>query len=323
MSEQNSPPARAPAALCLALLLSMALTGLSHGATPESESTRTDTFASPPPNWHSLVLRDTGVIGSVTTRIDLRVPTETELRSALFAGQEVRSPRLVAPPVQELEVTSRVSVLLGTGIESRSRLWFNADGGLPLQLVRTSLGKNPSRKRYRFGSHQVDRLRTKPDNPTEAEQAPEHWSQSSESRYPLPDTDGVCAKLLESSQLLYLLSSPTHAVSVKPEVLCVFDRKRVYRVAVQMLEREAVAVDYLQVVAGREKRVTQTPEALHVVVTSKPLEASEADKEAFSFLGLQGEIHLLLSDPERIPLRIRGQVPGYGMIELELEELTR
>ena len=45
--------------------------------------------------------------------------------------------------------------------------------------------------------------------------------------------------------------------------------------------------------------------------------------EPFSFLGLKDEIHLLLSDPGRIPLRVRGQVPGFGMIDLELKTLIR
>ena len=45
--------------------------------------------------------------------------------------------------------------------------------------------------------------------------------------------------------------------------------------------------------------------------------------EPFSFLGLKDEIHLLLSDPGRIPLRVRGQVPGFGMIDLELKKLIR
>jgi hypothetical protein len=44
--------------------------------------------------------------------------------------------------------------------------------------------------------------------------------------------------------------------------------------------------------------------------------------EPFSFLGLK-DVHLLLSDPGRIPLRVRGKVPGFGMIDLELKKLTR
>ena len=43
----------------------------------------------------------------------------------------------------------------------------------------------------------------------------------------------------------------------------------------------------------------------------------------FSFLEQQNKIYLLLSDPGRIPLRVHGQVPAFGMIDLELKKLIR
>ena len=101
-----------------------------------------------------------------------------------------------------------------------------------------------------------------------------------------------------------------------------FDRKHVYRVGFRTLGREQLDVDYLQVAAGQETRVRRTLEALHVVLTSRPLEGAREDVEPFSFLGLK-DVHLLLSDPGRIPLRVRGKVPGFGMIDLELKKLTR
>ena len=107
------------------------------------------------------------------------------------------------------------------------------------------------------------------------------------------------------------------------ESLCVFDRQHVYRVDFRVLGRELLEVNYLQVESGQETRVKRTLEALHVTLTGRPLEEAAADGQPFSFLGLQGDIQLLLSDPGRIPLRVRGQVPGFGRIALELGVLTR
>jgi hypothetical protein len=112
-------------------------------------------------------------------------------------------------------------------------------------------------------------------------------------------------------------------LSERPVALCLFDRKYVYRVGFRTLGREQLEVDYLRIAASQETRVKRTLEALHVTLTSRPLEGAREDVEPFSFLGLKDEIHLLLSDPGRIPLRVRGQVPGFGMIDLELKKLTR
>ena len=312
--------------LCVVMVLAMAQSSLSYGAT--LEDSRTDSVAPAPLNghklnWHKLELQDAGVIASVTTRIDLRKLAATAVRPLLSNGPQQIAPRVAAPWIQELVVSNTIQLLLGANIETQARLWFNADDGLPLQLVRIRQGSDPTRKLYRFGNKQVYRLRSKPGNKAETGQSPEHWSQIKESFYPLPDPDGECPTILEASQLLTLLSNPDQLLSERPAERCVFDRKHVYRVAFRTLGREQLDVDYLQLATGQETRVRRTMEARHVTLTSRPLAGAREDVEPFSLLGLQNEIHLLLSDPERIPLRVSGQVPGFGDIDLELKTLAR
>jgi hypothetical protein len=304
------------------MLLAMVQASPSSAATLAAEDNRPDT-APVAMNWRALALRDAGMTGSVTTRIELRALTAAEVQPALLDAPGTVSPREAGTRIQELEVASSIRSLLGAGIELEERLWFNADDGLPLQLVRMRQGSKPSQKLYRFGSSQVYRLRRQPAGRAESGQPPEKWSQTSESFYPLPGPDEGCATILESSQLLYLLSSPNHEFSEKPVALCVFDRQRVYRVEFRVLGREPVYVDYLQMAAGQETRIRRTQDALHVALDSRPVGGAHEDDEPFSFLGLSGEIHLLLSDPGRVPLRVRGQVSGFGTIDLELEKLTR
>jgi len=303
------------------MALAMAQTSLSYGAV--AENSRTDTVAPTPQNWRKLELRDAGVIASVTTRIELSKPSATDVRPLLSDGPQQIAPRVAAPRIQELVVSNTIQLLLGAEIETQAHLWFNADDGLPLQLVRMRLGSNPSRKLYRFGSKQVYRLRSKPGNKAETGQPPGHWSQIRESFYPLPGPDGECPTILESSQLLTLLTNPDQMLSEQPVELCVFDRKHVYRVGFRTLGQEQLDVDYLQLAAGQETRVRRTMEALHVTLTSRPFTDARGDVKPFSLLGLQDEIHLLLSEPGRVLLQVRGQVPGFGMIDLELKKLTR
>jgi hypothetical protein len=166
-------------------------------------------------------------------------------------------------------------------------------------------------------------MRSQPASSAETRQSPDKWSQISESFYPLTAPGEVCPVILESSQILYLLSEPGHEFGKEPEKFCVFDRKHVYQVILQTLGQERLAVDYLQLTAGHENRVRHTQEATHVVFSGLPVADAPGDVQPFSFLGLKGDIHILLSEPGRIPLQIRGEVTGFGNVDLELKKLTR
>ena len=303
------------------MLLAIVQASSSYATTLESN--RPDTIAPSSLNWRTLELRDAGVTGSVTTRIELSHLPAAEVQAILKDAPSLVSQRAAGTRIEALAVASSIRSLLGVKIENRTRLWFNMDDGLPLQLMRQRQGSKPSQKLYRFGSSQVYRQRRQPADKTEAGQPAEHWSEISESYYPLPGPDKECPVILESSQLLYLLSNPDHVFSERAQELCVFDRQRVYRVGIRLLGREPLAVDYLQLDASEETRVKRTLQALRVAVTSHPLEGAPEDVQPFSFLGLDDDIELLLSDPGRIPLRIHGQVSGFGTLDLELKKLAR
>lgn len=303
----------------IAHYLVLVLASLSYGAT--AETLHTDTITPAPPDWHKLELQYAGMFGTVTTRIELEKHAATEVMPTLADVPPQMSPRPASPLVGELAISNTVELLLSAGIEILTRLWFNEDDGLPLQLVWMRQGNDPSRKLYRFGSNRVYRLRSEPGKRAETGQPPENWSQLSKALYPLPDRE--CPAILESSQLLIRLSSPGKMPADTAEELCVFDRKHVYRVEIRNLGRVKVDADYLQLAAGQETRVRRSLEATRITFSSRPLGGAQEDVEPFSFLGLKGEIQLLLSEPGRIPLRVRGQVPGFGMLDLELKKLTR
>lgn len=295
---------------------------LLYGVAVAAESRQPDT-ATVSQNWHKLELRDSGVTGSVTTRVELKTLPAAARQSTLLDAPQLMSPRQAGKRIGVLEVANSIRLLLGVDIEKRSRLWFNEDDGLPLQLIRLRQGNKPSQKLYRFGSSQVYRQRRQPADRAETQQPAGDWSEISESYYSLPGPGEECPVILESSQLLYRLSSPDHVFSETGGAFCVFDRQHVYRVGFRNLGRAPLDVDYLQVEASQETRVKRTLQAIQVTLSGRPLDGAPADVPPFSFLGLQGDIQLLFSDPGRIPLRVRGQVPGFGMIDLELGELTR
>lgn len=307
--------------LQLIVMLAMAQISPSYAAAAVADSKQPDTAAPAPLNWGSLELKNTGMATAVTTRIELKTLSAVAVQSALIDAPKPMLQRVAAARIQALLVANSIRLLLGVGIETETQLWFNTDDGLPLQLNRSRRGRKPSQKLYRFGNRQVYRLRRQPADKIESGQPAGQWSEISESFYPLPDAG--CPLVLESSQLLYLLSSPDYALGESTAEVCVFDRQRVYKVGFQLLGREPLDVDYLQVTANEETWVKRPLYALRVALTSRPLEDSQVEVQPFSFLGLDDEIQLLLSDPGRIPLRVTGQVSGFGKIDLELKKLTR
>ena len=304
----------------LVLALAMAHSCLSYADVPASEVAPPGSVAPIQRGWHALEFQATGVAGSVTTRIDLRKASGTDIRAMLLDEASLKSAHAAAGRVVELDVQSRVQLLVGGGIETRERLWFNEEDGLPLQLTRIRRGNKPSSKQYRFGRDRVYRLRKKPENETQAGQSPEHWSRSSESFYALPA--GECRSVLESLQLFYLLSSPQYGISEASQTLCVFNRKHLYQVEIRLAQPGPIDLDHVQVAAEGKAGIRETRETIHLVINSRPLEDRAAAVKPFSFLGMQGEIHVLLSDPGRVPLRISGKVPGFGVIDLELRKLV-
>lgn len=306
----------------LQLLVMLALSQISpsYAAAADSDSKQADTAAPATLNWGSLELKNTGMATAVTTRIELKTLSAVAVQSALVDAPKPMLQRVADARIQELLVASSIRLLLGVGIETETQLWFNTDDGQPLQLNRSRRGRKPSQKLYRFGNHQVYRLRRQPADKVESAQPAGQWSETSESFYPLPASG--CTVVLESSQLLYLLSSPDYVLDDSTAEVCVFDRQRVYKVGFRLLGREPLNVDYLQVTDGRETPVKRTLDAVRVALTGRPLEDTQGEVQPFSFLGLDDEIQLLLSEPGRIPLRIMGQVSGFGKIDLQLKTLT-
>jgi hypothetical protein len=307
---------RAPGCLLFAVLLAMVHRGVAAAAAGPSGCAGSD--AGLP--WRSLELVSEGVLTRVTTRAELEKVAASAVLARLIEapGREPRQPS--GERVAVLTVQSDIRMLAG-GFETKSRLWFDPGDGSPLQLSRTRRGRDDYEKIYRFTDGGVYRVRRTPDGPREAKLPPARWSLVKESYYPLSGQDKGCAGLLESSQLLYVLSASPPPAAATPREYCVFDRQALYRVRVVQTARESAKTAYVDT-AGHARR----PDEARVDAYRLGLSAGgggDEDEPAFSFLGLQGDIRILLSATERLPLRVGGKVPGFGSVELELRQLER
>ena len=101
----------------LIVAVAMTQTWLAYAKAPVSEDARPDMVAPIPLNWQALEFHASGVAGSMTTRIELRKLSATDVQVSLLDAAKLKSPRGAANRIVEIGIDSRVQLLVGA--ESR------------------------------------------------------------------------------------------------------------------------------------------------------------------------------------------------------------
>lgn len=181
------------------------------------------------------------------------------------------------------------------------------DGSLTTR-ERESVGrKNRRTKLWRYDSEGITRVRMEP-NPDTGEQAV-----TSESRLSYP------ARVSNTSDPLMLLplATPTPEGAVSISELVVQTDFNFYRVAVKIVGRESLAIEYT--VDGQQ--VAGARDVILVGLETAPIQPL-ADKPDFSLLGLAGNIVIAYDAETGVPLQLRGVAPRLGQTELNLVAAT-
>lgn len=261
--------------------------------------------------WRSLVFE--GQRHFIKTRIEAsleRLRTDEAL-PALVASPQGKP---VSPGGAEIVVINTKSAAEGPFVGGEQRdmtVWFDPVSGAALQRDRLRGGRKSDRKLYRFTEEGVYRLRRKPKDQREAALPPEGWTRTKESFYPYPAQAKDCRGITEASVLLYKLSvMPLTDSDVGPS-MCVFHQQQVHRVTVQHRGEERLEVDYGQ----GSRQIT----AVKLALEARRLAPEQSD-EHFAFLGLEGEIEILLAEDSRIPVRVSGTLPRVGSVSFDLKE---
>ncbi len=215
------------------------------------------------------------------------------------------------PEVLVLKLKSVIEGLLVGRQGHDITVWFDPVTGAGLQRERLRLGKKPDSKHYRFTQEGVYRMRRKPRDQSEVALSPEGWTRTKETFYPHPEQAGECRAVTESSVLLYKLSVMPITDKEAAPSMCVFHQQRIHRVTVQHRGEQSLEVDF-----GQEPRQIT---AVKLVLQARPLEPDQTD-ELFEFLGLQGEIEILMAADPRIPVQISGDLPPVGRVTFDLSE---
>ena len=261
--------------------------------------------------WRALVFQAQRQLVKTRIEVSLDSTSSEAVRSSLVKSPQGRALSPDGPEVFVLKIKSVIDGLLIGRQGYDMAVWFEPVTGAALQRDRLHRGKKPDSKLYRFTDQGVYRLRRKPRDQSETLLAPDRWTRTKESFYPYPERAADCRAVTGSSLLLYKLSVMPVSDNDPLPSLCVFHQQHVHQVTVQNQGEDRVEVDF-----GQGRR--QIP-VIRLALQAQALKPEQAD-ESFEFLGLQGEIEVLMAADSRIPVQISGDLPPVGRVAFELSE---
>lgn len=265
--------------------------------------------------WSRLVFRAPERADDLSVEVTLSEASPADLDAVMISR-----PGDAAAPVdgEVLKLTSTIDVYL-TGRAYRTDIWFEPAGLSPLQRRRDKIGGDVNRKIFRYGADGVRRLRIEPKGRSEADLAPELWTDVREHVYPFgPERDGC--PLVTDPGLLFFAASAGAITEAGPETLCVFNKKAIHPVRLSAEPDAPLAADYVAVNGSEQSRVRREARVRKVRIRASAPESEGIDPDPFEFFEMGGEIEIDLEAESGLPLRIAGDVAGFGRVEFLLSE---
>gem|GEM_PF-4343523 len=248
--------------------------------------------------------------------------------STVVAGGDPLAPAvkdLPAPQQPELlrvRLDTDFNPLIGPTINLSDSTWLDPSTLAAYRQIRTRSGTNDSFKAYSFTKAGVHRLRRESPGQQETSTSPAEQNEIKESFYPYPAQKVACGPISTPGVLLLLASSMVESKVDGPPWICLFDRKRTYRVFVERENLPPSRSDSLEVaVAGRGTVRMGISGVARYRFKPHPLGEDDEDGKEFSFAGLTGEVYLLVDRETALPFRIVGEVSGFGKVEFNLQKV--
>lgn len=269
--------------------------------------------------WQQLRFGTSKLLGGITSDIELRATSADAVRPVLMRSPQGAGIQPTGPQVYELALRGEVKHALLSASETGSA-WFDPRTGAAFQRIRTRAGSKPNEKKYRFTDAGVYRLRKKPGDAAAVKLGPAAWTEQKESFYPFTPLAAGCTNVTDAAVLLYFISAG--ATAGPNQTLCVFSKSDLFNVRLRAHGAEVVSVDYVETAAGVSSPRRGEVQALRYQIDVETGLSSNPDAR-FQFLGLEGDIQILVDAETRVPIQVRGAISGVGQVALNLLALTR
>jgi len=265
-------------------------------------------------SWSRLEYSATKFFLSVRTAAEIVPRHSQQLRTELIAPTRGDPKFPVGPEAYELTLATN-----GVGTDALIRVWFD-DYGSVLQRSSLYSGKKQWYRVYRYTSDGAYSLKKRPRE-NERGSTHEGWTDTTEDFYPYTQPrDGLL--ITEGEVIFYLLAmAPLRDVGDTFEFL-VFSTHGLDLARLTVREVTTFPIDVVEQSAQGEQALDTDVDALLLTLHAQPYNYS-SDANQFEFLGLRGDIDIMLDAVTHIPLRVTGQVDYLGEVNINLRRIVK
>lgn len=265
-------------------------------------------------SWSRLEYSATKFFLSVRTAAEIVPRRSQQLRTELIAP--TRGDPMFPAGAEAYELTLATH---GVGTDVLIRVWFD-DQGSVLQRSSVYSGKKQWYRIYRYTAEGAYSLKKRPRE-NERGSTHEGWTDTAEDFYPyVRPRDGLL--VTEGEVIFYLLATaPLRHVGDSYEFL-VFSTHGLDLAKLTVREATTFPIDVEEQSTHGKRTLNAEVDALHLTLHAQPYNYS-SDANQFEFLGLRGDIDVMLDAVRRVPLRVTGQADYLGQINIDLRRIVK
>ena len=271
--------------------------------------------------WTDLLFEGKNFFVGVIIEVQLASFPATPLEASLLTSPQGIPVKTGGPTINRVTVNTTIDPLFGSTVTLRNQVWFDPKTAGALQRIRLRRGQDDFEKTCRFTMEGVYRLRKEPAGKKEFSLAPEQWTDVKESFYPYDLDQTGCVSASESSIIPYILAAGRLSQDSGAMNLCAFHKKLLHYVQIVPDGLQQLQVDYTERLQETEVHKEALVDVLKISLHARPLNTLVDEDEAFSFLGLMGDIELYMDIHSRVPVRISGEIPTFGRADFWLKEV--
>ncbi len=264
--------------------------------------------------WSSLSMRARKMGVTFRSNVTIGLVDSKEESSQFFSRPDGQG---LQPRGAELVLTTLGG--RGMGTQSMIHLWTEPGDGVSLQRTELQGGRRDRFRVHRNESAGVYSIRRAPKG-GEEDRPHDQWSEVSDTINSFPDWAGEGMEVSDPTALFYFL-----AVAKLDQVgdmvqFPVFSRDKLLLVDLKVTGRERTRVNFVKKTGGRSEEVGGQQELITLVIDGSHLGPDSVEGD-FEFMGLRGDVDVLLHPELRAPVEVAGRVPRAGRVRLRLREI--
>jgi hypothetical protein len=267
--------------------------------------------------WSELVFKARKLLLSATAilRFEQLEPGDTQLREV---------PKGVSFPVGEsriLHVSMRNQLPFGR--DEKVSAWLDSGSGAALQSEKLVTGSKQYWKLRRYGQKGFFQWRSEPSGKAEKKLDRASWTRTSDYwvHWDQSPPEGVAVS--DSYALLYLISAARLDQPGTSLKTVIFSKKKLVELEFKPGRRLHHKVSYTEKRSTTSKQRSGKIWVREVKGTGKPLSGGGDGKDVdLGFLGMQGELTVLLEEGTGIPIEVQGRADNIGKLRVVLQQVT-